>query len=134
MSHFLQKTPHPYHSPILRPKNSDKSRMNCYRWKHSANKQLFYECYFRNSVLTRSTKQFVDKILDLENSFILPEPKAIEKIIDMLCSRQGQGILRNFPHFRNIQIRNMVDYSDFLEYEDFPYVSDKWEDMFGASQ
>ena len=107
--------------------------MNCYRWKHR-NKERFYECYFRNNVLTRSTKQFVDKIFDLEYSFILPKPAPINDIIDMLCSRQGQGILRNFPHFRNIQIRNMVDYCDFLEYEDFPYITDKWEDMFGAFQ
>ena len=95
-------------------------------------KEEFYELYFSNSILTRSAKQFVDKILDLENSFTEPDINAIKKIIDMLCSSQGQGILRNFPDFRNLQIRNMAEYCDFLEYEDFPYVSDKWEDLFGA--
>jgi len=95
-------------------------------------KEEFYELYFSNSMLTRSAKQFVDKILDLENSFIKPDPAVITEIIDMLCSSQGQGILRNFPKFRNMQMRNMAEYCDFLEYEDFPYVSDKWEDLFGS--
>ena len=49
----------------------------------------------------------------------------------MLCSDKGQDILQKNPKFRNLEIRNMADYSDYFDYEDFPYIVDRWEEMFG---
>lgn len=35
------------------------------------------------------------------------------------------------PKFRNLEIRNIADYTDYFDYEDLPDVFDRWQEIFG---
>ena len=49
-----------------------------------------------------------------------------------LCSDEGQDILCKYPKFRNLQLRNMIDYTD---HENsgilYDFIISNWDKMFG---
>ena len=81
-------------------------------------------------------KMMVQECIKLQETKVtvackIPEKKHILEIIDMLCSEKGQDILHKNPKFRNLEIRNVADYTDYFDYDDFPDVFDRWKEMFG---
>ena len=102
--------------------------------KYKKNKRD-YNVYWKNYLngSTPSEKKFVEKILFLEDSFEYPEIKPIIEIVKLLCSDEGQDILCKYPDFRNLQLRNMTDYTDFERTPGIPYdfIMSNWDKMFG---